>query len=234
MQGDQTKEEMLPLSLLNDYLYCPRRAALKLVEGWRESNEHTVLGDVAHEHADFPGFEHRAGWKLLRALPLFSERLGLSGKADLVEAELRSPSTNLKSQISDFKSGGYAALRPVEYKRGRVSRWDNDRVQLCAQALCLEEMFGITVPEGMIFHAKSQKRTAVVFDAELREFTQHAILQLRAMLRECEISNLRFEIPRLPAAVLKPQCDGCSLREVCLPELSEAALLRVSRALFQI
>ena len=133
-----------------------------------------------------------------------------------------------------MKSGGYAALRPVEYKRGRVSRWDNDRVQLCAQALCLEEMFGIAVPEGMIFHAKSQKRTTVAFDAELRRVTEEAVGQLRALLRESEISTLKSEIPRLPPAVLKPQCDGCSLHEVCLPELGEAALARARRALFEI
>src|SRR5258706_9713025 len=78
--------ETLPLSLLNDFLYCPRRAALKAVEGWREENRHTVLGDIAHVHADLPGYELADGVKLLRALPVFSDRLGLSGKCDIVEA----------------------------------------------------------------------------------------------------------------------------------------------------
>ncbi len=203
----------LALSLLNDFLYCPRRAALKALEGLRGENEYTVLGDLAHEHADFPGYEHRAGWKLVRALPLFSERLGLSGKADLVE---------VKSEMRGTERESIQEAGPVEYKRGRVSRWDNDRVQLCAQALCLEEMFGIAVPEGMIFHAKSQKRTTVIFDAALRQVTEEGIAQLRAL----------FASGIVPRAILKPQCDGCSLHEVCLPELGEAAFLRARRELF--
>ena len=76
--------ESLPLSLLNDYLYCPRRAALKVVEGWRSANQHTARGDIAHEHADLRGYEVVQGVKLLRALPVFSDRLGLSGKCDIV------------------------------------------------------------------------------------------------------------------------------------------------------
>ena len=77
--------EMLPLSLLNDYLYCPRRAALKVIEGWRASNEHTNRGDIVHEHADLAGYEVVKGVTLLRALPVWSDRLGLSGKCDIVE-----------------------------------------------------------------------------------------------------------------------------------------------------
>src|SRR5436309_13743778 len=79
--------QALPLSLLNDFLYCPRRAALKIVEGWREANEHTVRGDIVHEHADLAGYEVAKGVSLLRALPVWSERLGLSGKCDIVEVE---------------------------------------------------------------------------------------------------------------------------------------------------
>src|SRR5438093_10843995 len=77
--------DTFPLSLLNDYLYCPRRAALKAIEGHREENEHTIRGDIAHEHADLPGYEVAKGVTLLRALPVWSERLGLSGKCDIVE-----------------------------------------------------------------------------------------------------------------------------------------------------
>ena len=79
--------EPLPLSLLNDLLYCPRRAALKAVEGWRAANEHTVRGDIVHEHADLPGYEVAKGVTVLRALPVWSERLGLSGKCDVVEVQ---------------------------------------------------------------------------------------------------------------------------------------------------
>jgi CRISPR-associated exonuclease Cas4 len=186
--------DLLPLSLLNDYLYCPRRAALKINDGLRSANEHTLRGDLNHEHADLPGFEHRAGWKLLRALPVWSDYLGLNGKADIVEV---------------MESGGRVAeARPVEYKSGRKSKWLNDRVQICAQALCLEDMLGIAIPEGMIFHAKSQQRTRVDFDAGLRGETLEANRQLHALLADGTV----------PPAELKPQCEGCSLHDVCLPE----------------
>ena len=94
----------LPVSALNDFLYCPRRAALKFIEGLRGTNEHTVLGTLAHEAVDTPGYEQRAGWELLRALPLFSDKLGLTGKADLVEIRRadfpESQLSNLRSQIN--------------------------------------------------------------------------------------------------------------------------------------
>lgn len=186
----------LPLSALNHFLYCSRRAALIHLEGIFEHNEHTLQGDLNHTHADLPGFEHRAGWKLLRALPVWSDALGLNGKADIVE-------------VRETK-GTLCEARPVEYKSGRKSRWMNDRVQLCAQALCLEEMFQIPIKEGLIFHAASQQRSAVPFNEDLRAETLAAIEALRNLLDQS----------RLPAPVLTPRCDGCSLHEICLPEIS--------------
>ncbi len=209
--------ETLPISALNHFLYCPRRAYLIHVEGVFVDNEHTVLGNLAHEHVDTPGYEQRAGWELLRALPLFSDKLGLTGKADLVEVRY----AGLESQIPDFRSQmprRVLAARPVEYKKGPQRRFANDAVQLGAQALCLEEMFGITVPAGAIYHAASAGRTEVVFDAALRQRTLSAISNLRSL-----VSN-----STLPPAELKPQCDGCSLRGVCLPE----AAGRLPAALF--
>lgn len=187
--------ELIPLSLLNDFIYCPRRAALKVNDGLRSANEHTLRGDINHEHADLPGFEQRAGWKLLRALPVWSDQLGLNGKADIVEVR---------------ESGGRVVeARPVEYKSGKKSKGINDHVQLCAQALCLEEMLGISIPEGMIFHAKSQQRTKVEFDSSLRLQTLETNRNLQELARSGSI----------PHAVLIPQCSGCSLHEICLPEM---------------
>jgi CRISPR-associated exonuclease Cas4 len=170
-------------------------------EGVFVDNEHTVLGNLAHEHVDTPGYEQRAGWELLRALPLFSDTLGLTGKADLVEIRY----ADFASEISDRK---VAAARPVEYKKGPKRRFDNDEVQLCAQALCLEEMFGVVIESGAIFHAQSQRRSEVVFDAALRDRTLQAVSALKSLLAN----------PAAPAAELRPQCDACSLHEVCLPE----------------
>lgn len=185
--------EMLPLSLLNDYLYCPRRAALKVVEGWRSANLHTNRGDIVHEHSDLAGYEVVKGVTLLRALPVWSERLGLNGKCDIVE------------QRPD------GSLFPVEFKVGKRRQWENDDAQLCAQAFCLEEMFNAAIPRGAVFHADSKRRREVEFTAELRAKTEAAAHELHALLNE----------QRVPLAVFKPACEECSLYEICLPKATE-------------
>jgi CRISPR-associated exonuclease Cas4 len=199
--------EALPLSLLNDFLYCPRRAALKIVEGWREANVHTERGDIVHEHSDLAGYEVVKGVKLLRALPVWSERLGLNGKCDIVE------------QQPD------GTFYPVEFKVGRRHQWENDDAQLCAQALCLEEMFGASVPRGAIFHAESKRRREVEFTAELRQLTENAIAEVHA---------LRESGP-VPPAVFKPACEHCSLFDTCLPRVTSQAakLARAATELFR-
>lgn len=223
--------ELLPLSLLNDHLYCPRRAALKLVEGWRSANQHTERGDIVHEHSDLAGYEVVKGVTLLRALPVWSERLGLNGKCDIVEVEPRSTCTNLKSEISNLKS-----LRPVEFKLGKRRQWENDDAQLCAQALCLEEMFNVFIPRGAVFHADSKRRREVEFTPELRARTEAAVKQLHALLAQSQISDLKSEIPPLPTAAWTPACEECSLFEICLPKATAADSRtgRLARRLFQI
>lgn len=209
--------ELLPLSLLNDYLYCPRRAALKVVEGWRSANEHTNRGDIVHEHVDLSGYEVAKGVTLLRALPIWSERLGLNGKCDIVEQ--RSP----------------GLLYPVEFKLGRRRQWENDDVQLCAQAMCLEEMFGTAVPRGAIFHADSKRRREVELTPELRARTAQGAADLHALM--CPPSpNSEASIPGpLPPAVFTPACEECSLFEICLPKATgvESRAARLSHALFK-
>jgi CRISPR-associated exonuclease Cas4 len=188
--------EILPLSLLNDFLYCSRRAALKVVEGWRSANEHTARGDIAHEHADTPGYEIAKGVTLLRALPVFSELLGLSGKCDIVE------------QHPD------GSIQPVEFKIGRRREFENDDVQLCAQAVCLEEMFQRRIERGAVFHAASKRRRVVEFNAELRLRTQAAVTDLRGMIT-------KESVP--PAPYIEGRCEECSLFEICLPRLTQTA-----------
>lgn len=207
MRPEKPNTEPLPLSLLNDYLYCPRRAALKAVEGCWGENVHTIKGDLAHEHADLPGYEVAKGVTLLRALPVFSERLGLSGKCDIVER----------------RSDG--SLCPVEYKKGRRRRFDNDDAQLCAQALCLEEMFGRPVRLGAIFHAASKRRREVEFTVELRATTEDAIAELHRMVAA----------GRVPLAVFKPACEECSLYRICLPQITSrpSSLAKAAADLFR-
>ena len=196
----------IPLSLLNDYLYCQRRAALKAIEGWRGTNEHTVIGDSVHEQADAAGYETIRGVTLLRALPIWSERLGLSGRCDIVE---RHPD---------------GSLVPVEFKKGRRRKFDNDDAQLCTQALCLEEMFGIDIPRGAIFHALSKRRREVEFTEELRRFTEQAIEAMHRLIEDEVVPN----------AIHKPQCSECSLFDYCLPEITSVSptLARAYREVF--
>ena len=196
----------IPLSLINDYLFCQRRAALKTIEGWRGTNDHTVLGDNVHDQADVSGYETVKGVTLLRALPVWSDRLRLSGKCDIVE---RHPD---------------GSLVPVEFKKGKRRKFDNDDAQLCAQALCLEEMFGRDIPRGAIFHAKSKRRREVEFTEELRRLTEQAIAAMHRLIAEDAV----------PQAVHKPQCAECSLFDHCLPEITSVppALAQAYRAVF--
>lgn len=164
------------------------------VEGIFIDNEHTILGSLLHDHADEPGYEVDAGVTVLRALPLYSDRYGLTGKTDIVELWEGRPV-------------------PIEYKKGKKRHFDNDDVQLCAQALCLEEMFNTVVPEGCIYHAASKRRRIVAFTPELRSETLSTLEAVRELL----------EAGRVPRAMLMPRCDGCSLRPVCMPELTGAS-----------
>lgn len=194
--NDPEGDDLVPLSALNALLYCDRRAALRHLDALYVHNEHTRSGEIGHERADKAGFERRPGTRTERGLWIVSHRLRLYGRADLVEFRKAGP-----TEIAEVPY-------PVEYKRGKVRRWDNDDVQLCAQALCLEEMLGVAVPEGAVFHTRSRKRRAVELTAALRAETEAAVARLHALLA----SEL------VPPAVLKPQCRGCSLRGHCLPE----------------
>jgi len=209
--------EPILISALNEYVFCPRRCALKLIDGYWEDNEHTSMGTLLHDHTDEPGYETDDGVTLLRALPLFSSRYGLSGKADIVEVWSAASSRRFGMERGESgnklpHSKAHSKYAPVEYKKGKRRKWDNDDVQLCAQAFCLEEMFAVTVEKGYIYHAASKRRREVLFDEQLREETKQTIAAVRELLANGEV----------PPAILKPRCDGCSLREVCLPELTRA------------
>lgn len=162
------------------------------VEGTWVDNEHTLIGTLLHDNTDTPGYETTEdGATILRALPLFSKKHGLVGKADIVEMESGQPT-------------------PVEYKKGRKKQWGNDDIQLCAQAFCLEEMFNAQIPKGYIYHATSKRRREVLLDDKLRTETLQTIEAVRKMLADGKV----------PPAVLAPKCDGCSLRKICMPELT--------------
>lgn len=190
------EDARLPLSALNQLVFCERRCALIHIEGVFAENGFTIEGTLAHERADLSGYEVKEGVRVVHALPLRSARLKLSGKADIVEFHLQ--------------RGRPETPFPVDYKRGRRNRWQNDDVQLCAQALCLEEMLSVLVPHGAIFHASSKRRREVEFTPQLRAQTEKAVSRLHELIASA----------RIPAAVLMPKCEGCSLHEICMPELS--------------
>jgi CRISPR-associated exonuclease Cas4 len=189
--------ETIPISALAQYTYCPRRAALIFLEGEWEDNEFTLRGTRAHENVDIPEGLSREGVWFERALPIWSERLGVSGRADVVE----------------FVNG---APYPVEYKLGK--KWPRElarkaaEIQLCAQALCLEEMFGVSVPEGALFSKVSQRRREVKFTPELRAASLATISALHKLLRQ----------DHLPPPAADNRCRHCSLLSVCMPEVPQA------------
>lgn len=184
----------IPLSALQHWAYCSRQCALIHVEQVFEDNLFTQRGQALHKRVDDPGFEVREGLRIERALPLFSDSLGLVGKADVVE----------------FLPDG--TPYPVEYKHGsRHKRADIaacDDLQLAAQALCLEEMFGKAVQEGALYYATSRRRRLVTIDGPLRERVKTAIAGVRQL----------FLDTALPSPLNDEHCRACSLSDLCQPE----------------
>ncbi len=158
-----------PLSALNHLLFCERRCALLRIDGVWVENVHTTGGTLDHARAHTVSERTRPSVRTVSGLRLVSHRLRLTGIADLVE-------------FRDTASAVGTSPYPVEYKRGRRKRWDNDEVQLCAQAICLEEMLGMPVPVGAIYHTTSRGRREVVFSALLRAKTEAAAARLHELL----------------------------------------------------
>lgn len=185
-----TEADPIPLAALQHWAYCPRQCGLIHLEQAFEDNLHTARGQAVHHLVDTPGYEMKAGVKVERALPLWFDRLGLIGKADLVE----------------FHPDG--TVFPVEFKHGAKRQKLHDDIQLAAQALCLEDMLGRPVPRGAIYHASSHRRREVAITPTLREQVIGTANAIRAMLAS----------GRLPPPVNDARCRECSLKEICQPE----------------
>ncbi len=204
--------EYPPLSALNDLLFCSRRCFLHRVEGVWAENVHTTAGTLDHHRVHATRDNETHGTRIARGLPLVSHRLRLVGVADLVEFRPN--------------SGNPDTPFPIEYKRGKRRKWDNDEVQLCGQAMCLEEMLGFVVPAGAIFHIKSKHRRDVVFTPALRKKTEDTAARLHTLLAA----------HTAPQPVLHPKCKQCSLHRICMPELlaAPAAYRRAATNLFRV
>ena len=187
-------EDLVPISALQHMLYCPRQCALIHIERQWSENRFTAEGRILHEHVDKGKSSKRGGVRVERNVPLRSHQLGLSGLADVVEVYKEDPP--------------YL----IEYKRGRPKAHRADEVQLCAQAMCLEEMLSIMIPEGALFYGKTRRRKPVAFDHELRELTKRVAQETRRLLAAGET----------PAPEYAPRkCNSCSLQSVCQPQKSK-------------
>jgi CRISPR-associated exonuclease Cas4 len=207
------EDDFLPLSGLQHLLFCERQCALIHVEQVWAENALTTQGKLLHERVDMPALEQRPGVRIERAVPLRSDRLRLIGKADVVEFHA----------VPD-QPGRWQPF-PVEYKRGRRRKWLHDEVQVCAQAMCLEEMVGEPVPRGALYYAASKRRREIAIDETLRGATMAAARRYHELVGRGET----------PPARLLPKCGNCSLHDLCLPELASQNMremtAQLSRAL---
>lgn len=185
--------DYLALSAINQYSYCARRCALIHLESEFAENRHTISGTQRHQLVDLPSHRMTEGVRLEMAMPVWSHRLRITGRCDVVEFHENS------------------SVVPVEYKLGKRKRWVNDDLQVAAQALCLEEMLGVSVQEGAIFHHKSRRLRTVEISAQLREQVESTLAAIHRLVSPDSL---------LPGPTTKTEkCRECSLHEICQPEL---------------
>jgi CRISPR-associated exonuclease Cas4 len=202
-RNTMSEDETVLISALEHYSYCPRQCALIHVERVFDENLYTLRGRHAHERADDAQTRWENGVRIERALPLWSEKLGIQGKGDVVE----------------FHPDGRVV--PVEYKNGPRRERQHDDLQLCAQALCLEEMLNVPVTHGAIYSLQTHRRRDVAFTDVLRDHTQQAIQDVRTLMHS--------QGP-LPPALDDKRCPRCSLLDACVPATVAAARARYHAA----
>ena len=199
------EDDLLPLSGLQHMAFCERQWALIHIEQQWEENPLTAEGRVLHDRVHESGSESRKTLVVVRGLPLHSFRLGISGQADAVE--FRAAALGDAGGVSLEGKPGRWVPSPVEYKRGKPKKQICDLVQVCAQALCLEEMFEISIPAGALFYATPRRRLEVLFTPELRAQTE----------RLCARMQILYARRETPAPVYTKGCENCSLKNICLP-----------------
>ena len=204
-----SEEDLIPLSALQHWAYCPRQCGLIHLEQAFDDNVHTLRGQAVHKRVDQPGVETAKGVRVEHALPLWHDGLGLIGKADVVE----------------FDKAGRPY--PVEYKHGSRHKAADiavcDDLQLAAQAMCLEAMTGFAIPEGAIYYASSKRRRVVALESPLRSQVQQVMDAVRGMLQSQQLP------PPLTGPQAVQRCRGCSLRDRCQPEAGQSALMQRAR-----
>ncbi|MFV0338259.1 MAG: CRISPR-associated protein Cas4 [Chthoniobacterales bacterium] len=182
---------MLPISALQHLLFCERQCALIHLERVWAENQFTAEGQLLHKKAHSDEHESRPSIRITRSLPISSEQLGIFGQCDIVE----------------FHKDG--KIIPIEYKRGKPKSHRADEVQLCAQALCLEEMLSVKIPQAFLFYGKNKRRTHVALDEKLRTLTQDTIQNLHTLIDSKKTPPAHYETRK---------CDACSLIDHCQPQ----------------
>ncbi len=206
-------DDLLPISAIQHWLFCRRQCGLiHLEQAWAE-NRLTAQGRQLHDCAHEGGSESRGDLRVVRGLRLCSHELGLTGQADVVELKRPPPESPPDRQACVPGLQGRWIPYPVEYKRGRPKANDCDRAQLCAQAMCLEEMLDTRIHDGALFYGKPRRREVVVFDARLRAVTQTAAEDIHRMMQS----------GATPPPTYSPKCRRCSMAEGCLPKSTGAA-----------
>ena len=198
-----SEEDYLPLSGIQHFAFCRRQWALIHIENQWAENERTVDGIIMHEKAHSGDVESRGDAVIMRALRVFSATLGVSGECDVVEFHRNEDGISLNGH------DGLWQPYPVEYKRGKPKEHNADEMQLCAQAMCLEEMLCCTIPCGALFYGEPRRRTEVEFTPELRRAVEDSLNEMHDY----------YKRGYTPKAKPRKGCSACSLKEICLPKM---------------
>lgn len=191
-------DDLLPLSGIQHFAFCPRQWALIHIEKLWAENVLTVEGKFLHEKADDPYFaETRQGVRTVRALPVVSKELGLQGVIDVME-------------ISNAGTGQEQKMTIIEYKRGRSKPDERDEVQICAQAICVEEMLGVSQQYGYLFYGQTRRRVQVGYSPELRQKVEEYAFQMHEI----------YKTEKTPLAIRSKKCRNCSMVDLCVPDLA--------------
>ncbi len=216
MKSEYTSDDLLPLSGIQHFLFCRRQWALIYIETQWQDNLYTIEGHILHERVDDPFFtDTRKGVITARSLPIASYRLGLSGICDVVEFTPALPSCSARGEgVKLPNHTGLYLAAPVEYKRGRPKREPVDEAQLCAQAMCLEEMLSMDIPLGYLYYGQTRHREQVELTSELRKLVKDMSIEMHAY----------FDRGYTPRVRISKACRSCSLADICLPGLQENAV----------
>lgn len=203
--AEYSEEDYVHVNALQHYVFCPRQCALIYIEDIWQENLYTVRGNLLHKKVDSDNYEIRAGVKTVRGLRIHSQRLGLSGRCDMVEFH---------------ENGNMQQVVPVEFKAGKPKQDISDEVQLCAQVLCLEEMLNTTVCRGMFFYGRIRRRVTVEISDALREKTEQIIRETHQLIASRQVPTLPalLQLTGQTQSQFLKRCQRCSLQDACQPK----------------